>query len=152
MTAKEYLSQGYRLEKRIEALREEIENQHQLSTSLFSPRFEQRYNASKNTDAPFEQAVYRIMDLEAGQARLLERLISFKEELYQVIDTVEDSDEHLVLRYRYLSNKTWEEIGDELGWNERTIRRIHKRALSHVILPENPTVVDFKFGGDQEAS
>ena len=142
MTAKEYLSQGYRLEKRIKMLQEEIEELRLLSTTVSSPGFEEHYSASRNTDAPFERVLYKIMELETKQARVLERLVSFKDEMYQVIDTVTDSDEHLVLRYRYLGNKTWVEIGDELGWDERTIRRIHNKALAHVVLPENPTIVN----------
>jgi DNA-directed RNA polymerase specialized sigma subunit len=50
-------------------------------------------------------------------------------------------DERLVLTYRYLKNYTWTRIGDELYADERTIRRWHDRALSHVVVPENPTVI-----------
>ncbi len=147
MTAKEYLSQGYRLEQRIKALGREIEELHLLSVSIPSSGFEEHYNASRNTDAPFVKVISKILDMEAKQADLLDRLISFKGELCRVIDSVQDCDEHLVLRYRYLSNMTWVEIGDELGWDERTIRRMHNRALAHVVLPEHPTIVDTRFGG-----
>lgn len=147
MTAKEYLSQGYRLEQRIKALGQEIEELRLLSVSVGSPGFEEHYNPNRPTEAPFVRVLNKIMDMEAKQADLLERLISFKEELCQVIDSVQDNDEHLVLRYRYLSNMTWVDIGDELGWDERTIRRIHNRALAHVVMPEHPTIVDTRFGG-----
>ena len=147
MTAKEYLSQGYRLEQRIKALGQEIEGLRLLSVSVGSPGFEEHYNPNRSTEAPFVRVLNKIMDMEAKQADLLERLISFKEELCQVIDSVQDNDEHLVLRYRYLSNMTWVDIGDELGWDERTIRRIHNRALAHVVMPEHPTIVDTRFRG-----
>ena len=145
MTAKEYLSQGYRLEQRIKALGREIEDLRLLSFTISSPGFEEHYGTNRNTDAPFVKTINKILDMEVKQADLLERLISFKEELYQVIDSVKDCDEHLVLRYRYISNMTWAAIGCELGWGERTIRRIHKRALAHVVLPEHPTTVDTRF-------
>ena len=40
--------------------------------------------------------------------------------------------------YRYIHNYTWEQIGDELGADSRTVRRWHGKALTHVELPENP--------------
>jgi RNA polymerase sigma factor (sigma-70 family) len=64
--------------------------------------------------------------------------VELKHELRKVIDTVSNPDERLVLRYRYIHNYTWERIGQELGADSRTIRRWHGKALTHVILPENP--------------
>ena len=46
-----------------------------------------------------------------------------------------------VLRYRYVHNFTWEQIGDELNADKSTIRRWHGNALNHVVVPENPIVI-----------
>lgn len=142
MTVKEYLGQGYRLEHRINMHKTEIEEMRELSTSISSPGFEEHYNASKNTDAPFERVLFKIMELEQMQADMLERLLCFKQELISVINAVSNKDERIVLYYRYVCNKTWVEIGTAIGWDERTIRRWHNRAVGHVVLPENPTVID----------
>ena len=45
------------------------------------------------------------------------------------------TDEQLVLRYRYIHNCTWEQIGNELNADARTIRRWHKDALQKVKIP-----------------
>ena len=68
-------------------------------------------------------------------------LISSKEEIKQVIDAVEDNDERAVLQYRYLKNYSWARIGDLLVADERTVRRWHNKALAHVVIPDNPTII-----------
>lgn len=142
MTAKEYLNQGYRLEHRIKLHKTELEELRELSVSVSSPGFEEHYSATKNTDAPFEKVLFKIMEMEHEQAAMLEKLLTFKQELVSVINAVEDKDEQLVLHYRYICNRTWADIGDLLGWDERTIRRLHNRALSHVEIPKHPTILD----------
>lgn len=142
MTVKEYLNQGYRLEHRIKMHKTEIEEMRELSTSISSPGFEEHYNASKSTDAPFERVLLKIMELEQLQADMLERLLCFKQELMSVINAVPNKDERIVLYYRYVCNKSWVEIGEVIGWDERTIRRWHNKAVAHMVLPEHPTVID----------
>lgn len=142
MTVKEYLAQGYRLEHRIKLVQAEIEELRELSTSISSPGFEEHFSSSRNTDAPFEKVLLKIMELEQTYADTLSMLLAFKEELSGVINAVPDIDERLVLHYRYICNNSWVTIGEKLGWDERTIRRWHNKALSHITLPENITMIE----------
>lgn len=144
MTAKEYLSQGYRLEQRIRLVREEINNLQELAGSVSSPGFEEHYNATRNTEAPFIRTIYKIMELEDRQNSLLNQLLGFKQEMCEVIDSVDDLNERMVLYYRYIGNESWQDIGKRLFVDERTVRRWHNKALSHVVLPENPMVLEKK--------
>ena len=144
MTAKEYLSQGYRLEQRIRLVREEINNLQELAGSVSSPGFEEHYNATRNTEAPFIRTIYKIMELEDRQNSLLNQLLEFKQEMCEVIDSVDDLNERMVLYYRYIGNESWQDIGKRLFVDERTVRRWHNKALSHVVLPENPMVLEKK--------
>lgn len=144
MTAKEYLSQGYRLEQRIRLVREEIDNLQELAGSVSSPGFEEHYNATRNTEAPFIRTIYKIMELEDRQNSLLNQLLEFKQEMCEVIGSVDDLNERMVLYYRYIGNESWQDIGKRLFVDERTVRRWHNKALSHVVLPENPMVLEKK--------
>lgn len=141
MTVKEYLSQGYRLEQRIKMHQEEIEGLRSLATSVGSPGFNENHNATKSTDAPFEKVLLKIIDAESKEAEMLEKLLAFKEEIRTVINNVSNMDERIVLYHRYINNKTWVEIGQILGWDERTIRRLHNRACAHIVIPKHPTVI-----------
>ena len=77
------------------------------------------------------------MNLEEKINEEIDLLVNLKEEIRSVIDMVSNTDERMVLRYRYIHNYTWEQIGDVLGADSRTVRRWHGQALGHVTLPEN---------------
>lgn len=142
MTAKEYLSQGYRLEQRIRLVKEEIANLQDLVCSVSSPGFEEHYNATRNTDAPFIRTIYKIMELEDKQNKLLNKMLEFKAQMCEVINSVDELNESMVLYYRYVVNESWQDIGRRLYVDERTVRRWHNKALAHVILPEKPMILE----------
>lgn len=142
MTVKEYLGQGYRLEHRIKLVQAEIEELREMSTSISSPRFGERFSGTKSSDAPYVRTLCKITELEERYDKLLFDLLAFKDELLSVINALQDKDERLVLHYRYICNNTWVEIGDKLGWDERTIRRWHNKAIGHLVLPDNATIID----------
>ena len=136
MTAERYLSQAYRLDQRIQLDQAELDNLKTLAASVGSPGFEEHYNPNHPTDAPFVRTLERIWEMEQKISAELSQLIRLKQEILMVLAKVEDVDERLILTYRYLRNMSWTEIGEELGVSDRTIRRWHERALTHVIVPE----------------
>ena len=142
MTVKEYLSQSYRLEHRIELCRLEIEQLRELVTAIRSAGFEEHYNATRNTSSQFEKILMKIMEMEEKEGIMLETLLTFKEELKSIINSIENKDERLVLYYRYCYCMMWTQIADKLGWDARTIKRWHNKALTKISLPDNPTVID----------
>ena len=73
--------------------------------------------------------------------RELKLLVKLKIEIQEVIDRLPDTDERLVLTYRYLKSMSWSQIADRLYVNERTVRRWHSSGLSHIRIPETPTIV-----------
>ena len=141
MTPRAYLNQAYRLEQRIKLDKEEIENLHVLSVGVGSPDLEEHYNPNRPTDASFMKTLEKVWKYEDKVKRELDLLLRLKAEMQEVISEVPSLDERLVLTYRYIKNYSWSRIGDELFVDERTVRRWHDRALSHVILPENPIVI-----------
>ncbi|WP_373207876.1 sigma factor-like helix-turn-helix DNA-binding protein [Clostridium paraputrificum] len=137
MTPKEYLKQAYRLDHRINSDIAELGRLREMSTSISSPSLGEKVQTNRNTDAPFVKCLERIYSLEEKINEEIDLLVNLKEEIRSVIDMVSNTDERMVLRYRYIHNYTWEQIGDVLGADSRTVRRWHGQALGHVILPEN---------------
>ena len=137
MTPKEYLKQAYRLDHRINSDIAELGRLREMSTSISSPSLGEKVQTNRNTDAPFVKCLERIYSLEEKINEEIDLLVNLKEEIRSVIDMVSSTDERMVLRYRYIHNYTWEQIGDVLGADSRTVRRWHGQALGHVILPEN---------------
>lgn len=141
MTSKAYLDQAYRLEQRVRLDKEELEDLRTLAASVGSPGFEEHYNPNHASEAPFVKTLERIWEMEKKVNDELCLLLQLKGEMQSVINQLDNMDERLVLTYKYLKNYTWMRIGDELAADERTIRRWHSRALSHVKVPENPTII-----------
>lgn len=137
MTAERYLSQAYRLDQRIQLDQAELDNLRTLAASVGSPGFEEHYNPNRPTDAPFVKTLERIWEMEQKISAELEQLLLMKQDILTALSKVEDVDERLILTYRYLKNMSWSEISIELGVSDRTIRRWHERALSHVVVPES---------------
>ena len=137
MTPKEYLKQAYRLDHRINSDIAELGRLREMSTSISSSSLGEKVQTNRNTDAPFVKCLERIYSLEEKINEEIDLLVNLKEEIRSVIDMVSNTDERMVLRYRYIHNYTWEQIGDVLGADSRTVRRWHGQALGHVILPEN---------------
>ena len=141
MTAKEYLRQAYRLDQKINSDLEEVAALREMSCSVSSPQLTERVQTSRKGDAPFVRCLEKIMELEEKINKEIDLLVDLKDEIRSVIATVEDTDERMVLKYRYVHNYTWEQIGNELHADARTVRRWHGTALLHVILPENPIII-----------
>ena len=141
MTVKEYLHQAYRLDQRINSNLEELAALREMASSISSPQLSERVQTSKHPDAPFVRNIEKIMSLEDKVNKEVNLLMELKDEIRAVIAAVPNTDERMVLRYRYVHNYTWERIGVELHADSRTVRRWHGKALQHVVLPKNPVTI-----------
>ena len=90
MTVKEYLSQAYRLEQRIHLSQLELEQLKELMVSVSAISSGENYNATRNTDAPFEKVLFKVMEMEEKEGIMLDELLAFKKELKTVIDAIEN--------------------------------------------------------------
>ena len=141
MTAKEYLKQAFRLDHRIDSDITEMERLREMACSIGAPGFEEHYNPNHPTEAPFVRSLEKVWQMEEKINGEIDRLVDLKAQIRSVIEAVTDPNEGMVLRYRYIHNMTWDQIGDELHADARTVRRWHGTALLHVELPENPITV-----------
>ena len=138
MTNKEYLRQAYRLDQKINSDIEEVARLREMATSISSPVLGDKVQTSRSGDAPFVRSIEKILLLEEKINREIDMLVDLKSQMRDVIAAVPDMDERMVLRYRYIHNLTWEQIGNELNADKSTIRRWHGSALTHVVLPADP--------------
>ncbi len=141
MKPTEYLHQAYRLDHKINSDIEELARLREMSVSISSPQLTERVQTSRLAEAPFVRCVYKIRELEEKINAEVDLYVDLKREIRSVIEKVENTDEQMVLRYRYIHNMTWEQIGDELHADRSTVRRWHGAALQHVVMPENPIAI-----------
>lgn len=131
MNAKEFLSQAYLIDQRIQSKTEQIEALTRLSKSCTSVLSGMPHNPSKSA-SPMADAVSKIIDLEDEVAREMEHLVEIKKEIVDVIGEVNDVMLRTLLEKRYLCGETWEEITIALNCNRRWTMRLHDRALASV--------------------
>jgi hypothetical protein len=62
------------------------------------------------------------------------RMIHLKDEIEQMIYSVENDTLQLLLEYRYLDHMTWEEIAEKMHYDIRWLFRLHKKALSLMVV------------------
>lgn len=67
----------------------------------------------------------------------LEKRIEIRMEVRNAIEAMEDEAEKILMLYRYIDGKQWEEIAVRMGYTWRWVMQIHGRALSHFQIPDN---------------
>lgn len=135
MTAKEYLNQARHLDALIHCRLREIDYWRDLSSSVSGSSFEEHHNPNRPTEAPFVRCLEKIDEIQRSVEEKVAYLICLKEEINKAIDKLDNRDEQLLLRYRYLDNCTWEEIAAMLNVSIRSVHRIHGMALQHFSVP-----------------
>ena len=137
MNAKQYLKQAYRLNELIQSNQQELDELHELSTSLPGLDYSKdRVQTSGSSDAGYTKIVEKIAELEKAIKSDIEKLLSLKLEIRTVINEVYDNEEKLLLKHRYLNFMSWDEICDEMNVSMRTAHRIHALALENVKVPD----------------
>ena len=137
MTAKEYLNQARHLDALINCRLREIDYWRDLSSSVSGTRFDgMPHSPNRPTEAPFVRCLEKIDEIQRSVEEKITYLVRLKEEINTAIDKLENRDEQLVLRYRYLDDCTWEEISRMLNVSLRTVHRIHGSALQNCSVPD----------------
>ena len=137
MTAKEYLNQARHLDALINCRLREIDYWRDLSSSVSGTRFDgMPHTPNRPTEAPFVGCLGKIDEIQRSVEEKITYLVRLKEEINTAIDKLENRDEQLVLRYRYLDDCTWEEISRMLNVSLRTVHRIHGSALQNFSVPD----------------
>lgn len=137
MTIKEYLQQTYRLNQRIDACVQESRNLRYLATSISSYSGGEKVRHSRSTEAPFVRQIEKIAFLEEKMNADIDLLIALKEQIHELIQSLNDPDEQLIIRYRYILGYQWEAIAGALGMGLSSVHRKHRSALKNATLPQN---------------
>lgn len=138
MTAKEYLSQAYRLDQRINSKIEQVASLNDLATKCTSTLTGMPKNPNR-ASSTMADAVGKIIDLQNEINRDIDRLVDLKREIVTVIKAIENPEYQTLLEKRYLCFLTWEKIAVDMGYDLRWLYRIHKRALDEIRVPDSAT-------------
>lgn len=78
--------------------------------------------------------IVRLEELEARRSEAIKKQMIEVALLEQAISTLTDSRERMILCLRYMKNWKWESIADEMGYDERWVRKLHTRAINNLDL------------------
>jgi RinA family phage transcriptional activator len=81
-----------------------------------------------------EEILAKIVDLEKEIDADVDRLIEVRDSIKSIIEAVEDDRERLLLQYRYLDGRTFEEIAVQMHYSWRQTHRLHSQALTNVTM------------------
>jgi DNA-directed RNA polymerase specialized sigma subunit len=135
MTKKEYLSQAYRLDQRINSKLAQVESLNTLATKVSSTITGMPKNPNRATST-MADAVTKIIDLQAEINNDIDRLVDLKREMVTVIKAVANKEYQTLLELRYLCFRTWEQIAVDMGYNVRHVYRLHDEAVENIVIPQ----------------
>ncbi|MCR5487435.1 MAG: DUF1492 domain-containing protein [Lachnospiraceae bacterium] len=134
MTAKEYLNRAYKINRRVTAKMKRLEALKDMVTRMNATLSDMP--GSPNMDrSELEEIMAKIVDLENDTCSEIDRLVTVMKEVMNAINSVEDANCQIVLEYRYLCFRSWEDIADELGCSMRNVYILHSKALESVKIP-----------------
>lgn len=131
MTAKEYLSQAYRIDQRILCKKKEIESLRGIAAGC-SVSYTGMPRSPSPSRSPMEDAVLKVVMMEKELERELEELLGLKVEVMGLVCRLECGDYRLLLEKRYLCFESWEEIAAGLHCSVSWALKQHRKALEAV--------------------
>lgn len=74
----------------------------------------------------------RLADLNTKIEKKISLYAQLRDEIDEAISMLEDEEQQLVLRYRYINGYTWTKTARKIHTSERTAQRIQKIALANI--------------------
>lgn len=129
MNAKEYLSQAIWLDRMIDSKLEQLEMLKSLAMKVTSSFTKEKISGGNIEKSKMESTMVKVIDLEHEINADIDRLVDLKKDIQDTINKMNDINQQLLLELRYLSGKGWDEIAASMGYDPRTVYRIHGKAL-----------------------
>lgn len=128
MTAKEYLSQAYYVDKRIQSKLIQVESLRDLANKVTPTSGTEHVSGSRSVHR-MEETIDTIIDLENDINAEVDRLIDLKREIMANINKVHNHNYMTLLELRYLSFMSWDKVAKEMNFTSRWIHILHSKAL-----------------------
>jgi len=134
LSAKDYLSQAYRIDQRINSKIEQVQSLRDLAEKASATLSDVPPSKGTRNVNRMEDVIAKMMDMESEISADMKRLLNLKHEIVTVINCVESPELQTLLELRYLCFKTWEQIAVVLHFDLRWVHRLHNRALNEIEL------------------
>ncbi|MBR3231184.1 MAG: hypothetical protein IKF75_00755 [Lachnospiraceae bacterium] len=128
--AKEYLGRIKNLDCKIRRRQQEAEELREAALSFGSIQPDpDRFRSASPAPDPMASQVSRYVDIQKEVETMILELMELKHTIIGQIQALEDKTYMEILWKRYVDLEAFSQIADEMGYNLRTVFRIHGRAL-----------------------
>ena len=131
MNAKEYLSQAYRIDQRINSKLEQVMSLRALLGKATGALSGAPKAATPNPHS-MEDTICKMVDMENEINADIDKLVDLKAEIITCIKQVDNPEYQTLLELRYLCFKNWEDISTEMGYSLRRLYELHNLALEQI--------------------
>ena len=131
MSTKDYLSQAYRIDQRINSKLAQVMSLRDLLGKATGTLSGAPKAATPNPHS-MEETIAKMVDLENEINEDIDALVDLKAEIMRRIKRVENTEYQTILELRYLCFKRWEEIAVEMGYSLRRLYELHDFALEEM--------------------
>lgn len=137
LTPKQYLNQAYHLNELIDSDVAELDMLKSTIDGLSSVVFDrENVQTSGYPTSPIERTISKIESMKERINQEIDELIDLKEEIRNAINQLQNTDERLVLRLRYVLFKEWPDIQTVIGREQSQVFSLHQKGLNHFKVPE----------------
>lgn len=123
--------EAVKAEKEIALEMEELEGQYILPSKVIDGM---PHGSGGDKDLSAFAAKYDELYSEVKAA--LEERIEIRREVRAAIESLEDETQKILMLYRYIDGKTWEEIAYRMNYSFRRATQIHGNALARLEIPK----------------
>lgn len=132
MTAKEYLSQAFYMNRQIKAKERRLEWLREIAPGP-SMRFSQEEKSKGDPRSSLvEEAALKVVELEEEIASDILDLVRVMKDIASAISRVDSMECRTILEMRYLSFMEWDEIISRMGYSRSYVFRLHGEALNAI--------------------
>jgi len=131
MNAKEYLSQAYRIDQRINSKLEQVMSLRALLGKATGTLTGAPKAATPNPHS-MEDTICKMVDMENEINDDIDTLVDLKAEIMACIKQVGNPEYQTLLELRYLCFKNWEDISTEMDYSLRRLYELHNLALEQI--------------------
>ena len=126
MNKQKYLERAAHIQIDIDSLQQVVNELESALDGIQAVTFTEKFKGSNiPDDTVLVNKICRIMELKERISKKID--LQFK--VIESIEKMKDPEEKALLRMKYLSGMTWEQISDKMGYSIRQIYNIKDRAI-----------------------
>lgn len=130
----EYLNQYRDNVRHIHRLTEEIAELRELKMSASAVANDGMPRGGDQRD--LSDYMVRIDSMIQDRENEIRKRVMLFDDILKKIKSLKNKNEDDVMFYKYIRRKNFAEIAEKMNYSERHTRRIHNKALEHLIIPE----------------